>query len=229
VPIGKRLKSSKPEVQDDWLTIVGVVGDEKQEGLGAGTRAEIYHPMAQSPRSDMAVVVRSSGDARALFPSIREQIGELDRGLPPFNVKTMREVMYGSRARDRFTAVLLLLFGGMALVLAAIGVYGVISYGVSHRIQEVGVRMALGAQTADVLRLIVGHGLKLALMGVAIGAAGAFAMTRLIAGLLFGVSASDPLTFITTALLLIAVALLACYVPARRAAAVDPIEAIRFE
>src|SRR5262249_10903649 len=158
-----------------------------------------------SAQPDMTVVVRSSGDPRALFPSVREQIGQVDRGLPPFNVKTMREVMYGSLARDRFTAVLLLLFGGMALILAAIGGYGVISYGVNQRVQEVGVRMALGAQTTDVVRLIIGHGLRLALIGVAIGAAGAFAVTRLIAGLLFGVSASDPLTFITTALLLIAV------------------------
>jgi predicted permease len=228
-PVGKRLKSSKPEVKDDWLTIVGVVGDEKQEGLGVRTRAQIYHAMAQNAQSDMAVVVRSAGDPTTLAGGIREQIRELDSSLPPFNVKTMRDVMYGSLARDRFNAVLLLLFGGIALTLAAIGVYGVISYGVTQRIQEIGVRMALGAETRDVLALIVGQGLKLALAGVAVGAVGAFAATRLMAELLFGVSATDPLTFVATALLLTSVALLACYIPARRAAGVDPIEAIRFE
>jgi putative ABC transport system permease protein len=185
--------------------------------------------MAQNAQSDMAVVVRTAGDPTTLAGGIREQLRELDSSLPPFNVKTMRDVMYGSLARDRFNAVLLLLFGGIALTLAAIGVYGVISYGVTQRIQEIGVRMALGAETRDVLALIVGQGLKLALAGVAVGAVGAFAATRLMAELLFGVSATDPLTFVATALLLTAVALLACYIPARRAAGVDPIEAIRFE
>jgi putative ABC transport system permease protein len=185
--------------------------------------------MAQNAQSDMAVVVRTAGDPATLAGGIREQLRELDSSLPPFNVKTMREVMYGSLARDRFNAVLLLLFGGIALTLAAIGVYGVISYGVTQRIQEIGVRMALGAETRDVLALIVGQGLKLALGGVAIGAVASFAATRLMAELLFGVSATDPLTFVATALLLTSVALLACYIPARRAAGVDPIEAIRFE
>ena len=153
----------------------------------------------------------------------------MDPELPPFGIQTMDDVLYGSLARDRFTTVLLLIFGGVALTLSAIGVYGIISYGVTQRVQEVGVRMALGAQTGDVLRLIVGQGLKLVLLGIVLGGLAAFAATRLISDLLYQVSATDPLAFGAASLLITAIALLACYVPARRAASTDPIEAIRID
>lgn len=229
-PIGKRLKFSKPQVADnDWFTIAGVVGDEKQDGLATAARPEIYQPIAQNPVSEIAMVVRTLGDPRTTLSGIRERIRSMDPELPPFNIQTMDDVLYRSLARDRFTTVLLLIFGGVALVLAAIGVYGIISYGVTQRVQEVGVRMALGAQTGDVLRLIVGQGLKLVLVGIALGAVAAFATTRLISDLLYQVSATDPLTFGATSLLIMGIALLACYVPARRASSTDPIEAIRIE
>jgi putative ABC transport system permease protein len=229
-PLGKRLKFSKPEVADnDWFTIAGVVGDEKQDGLGMAAKPEIYQPISQNPFSEIAVVVRTYGETKALVTGVREHIKAMDPELPPFNIQTMNDVLYGSLARERFTTVLLLIFGGVALALAAVGVYGIISYGVTQRVQEVGVRMALGAQGRDVLRLIVGQGLKLVLIGIFLGAAAAFAATRLISDLLNQVSATDPVTFGATSLLIVGVALLACYVPARRAASIDPIEAIRIE
>jgi len=216
-------------VTDDWLTIAGVVSDEKQEGLRKAAAAEIYQPISQYPVSEIAMIVKTSGDPGAVIAGVREQIKAIDPELPPFNIQTMNDVLYSSLARERFTTILLIIFAGVALVLAAIGVYGIISYGVTQRVQEVGVRMALGAQTRDVLKLIIGQGLKLVLIGTMVGAAAAFATTRFISDLLYQVSATDPLTFGATSLLIAGVAFLACYVPARRAASVDPIEAIRTE
>jgi putative ABC transport system permease protein len=153
----------------------------------------------------------------------------LDKDIPVFNIKTMNEVLYESVARERFTVLLLTIFAGVALILSAVGIYGVTSYAVTQRTHEIGIRMALGANKSDVLKLVVRHGAKLALAGVGLGIAGAFAVTRLMSTLLFGVSATDPLTFVAVSLILLGVVLGACAVPARRATKVDPMIALRYE
>ena len=228
-PIGKRLKFSKPEQDDPWMTIVGVVKDEKQDGLGKEVRPEIYQSILQNGQSEMTMVVRTAGDPRQLVAAVREEIRRLDKDLPPFDVKTMNDMLYESVARERFTTLLLTIFGAMALLLASVGIYGVMSYSVTQRTHEIGVRMALGAGSADVLRLVVGQGMKLAVIGVLIGLIAAFALTRLMSGLLYDVSATDAITFAAISLLLASVALVACYIPARRAMRVDPMIALRYE
>jgi predicted permease len=229
-PLGKRLKFSKPEVEDkDWFTIVGVVKNEKLEGLAAEVKPEVYQPFPQSASNFVNLVVRTATDPRALTMAVRREISALDKDVPIFNIKTMKDVLYESVARERFTVLLLAIFAGVALILSAVGIYGVMSYAVTQRTHEIGIRMALGANTSDVLRLVVRQGIKLALAGVGAGVIGAFALTRLIEKLLFGVGATDPLTFTVISLLLTFVALLACWLPARRAAKVDPMIALRYE
>jgi putative ABC transport system permease protein len=228
-PIGKRIKFGKPQDQDSWETIIGVVNDEKQDGLGADVKHEIYKSHLQSAQTRMTLIVRANTDPQSLIGAVREEIRALDRSLPLYDVKAMRVAIYESVARERFITLLLIVFAALALTLASVGIYGVMSYSVTRRTHEIGVRRALGAQTGDVLKLVVAQGGKLAAAGVAIGLTSAFALTRLMKTLLFGVSATDPVTFIAVALLLTIVALLACYVPARRAAKVDPMVALRCE
>ena len=228
-PIGKRLKFSKPEVKDDWITIVGVVKNEKLEGLAAEVKPEVYQPFTQSANNFVNLVVRTTTDPRALTTAVRREISALDKDVPIFNIKTMKEVLYESVARERFTVLLLTIFAGVALILSTVGIYGVMSYAVTQRTHEIGIRMALGANASDVLTLVVRQGVKLAIAGVGLGVAGAFALTGLIEKLLFGVGATDPLTFTVISLLLTFVALLACWLPARRAAKVDPMIALRYE
>jgi len=228
-PIGKRLKFSKPEVEDDWITIVGVVKNEKLEGLAAEVKPEVYQPFPQSANDFVNLVVRTETDPRALTTAVRREISALDKDVPIFNITTMKEVLYESVARERFTVLLLTIFAGVALILSAVGIYGVMSYAVTQRTHEIGIRMALGANTTDVLRLVVRQGIKLTLAGIGAGIAGAFALTRLMENLLFGVGATDPLTFTVISVLLTFVALLACWLPARRAAKVDPMIALRYE
>jgi len=228
-PIGKRLKSGKPQDPDPWQTIIGTVNDEKQDGLGAEVKPEIYGSHLQFPQREMTLIVRATTDPQALVGAVREEIRALDRSLPLYDVKTMRAAIYESVARERFITLLLIVFAALALTLASVGIYGVMSYSVTQRTREIGVRMALGAQTRDVLKLVVAQGGKLAATGVAIGLGSAFALTRLMKTLLFGVSATDPVTFAVVALLLTIVALPACYIPARRAAKVDPMVALRVE
>ena len=228
-PVGKRLKFTKPEEDGAWQTIVGVVGDEKQDSLGAEVRPEIYQSHLQSAQNEMTLVVRAAGDPRALAGAVREQIRALDPALPVYDVKPMRDVVYESLARERFVMLLLTLFAALALALAAVGIYGVVSYATAQRTHEIGLRMALGAQARDVLRLVIGQGLSHVLIGVGVGLLVALALTRLMASLLYGVSATDPLTFAAVALLLTAVSLFACYIPARRATRVDPLTALRYE
>ncbi|HEX8136906.1 MAG TPA: ABC transporter permease [Pyrinomonadaceae bacterium] len=235
-PLGRRLRVQfpaakvpwRPEANDNWRTIVGVVGDVKEEGLGE-TEAEIYLPYLQNPSSLMNLLVRSSSDPLRLVSGVRNQVWAVDRDQPVYNIKTMEDVVGESFAEPNVITSLLATFAALALVLAAIGVYGVISYSVAQRTHEIGVRMALGAQHSHVLKMIVGQGLKLILIGLAIGVAMAFVVTRVISSLLFGVTATDPLTFIATSLLLVGVALLASYVPARKALKVDPMIALRHE
>jgi putative ABC transport system permease protein len=228
-PIGKRIKFSKPQLKGPWQTIIGVVNDEKQDGLGAKVEHETYQSYLQNAQGQMTLIVRAAMDPQSLAGAIREEIRALDRSLPLYDIKTMRVAIYESLARERFITLLLVVFAALALLLASVGIYGVMSYSVTQRTHEIGVRMALGAQTRDVLKLVVAQGGMLAAAGVAMGMVSAFALTRLMKTLLFGVSATDPATYIVVALLLTIVALLACYVPARRAAKVDPMVALRTE
>src|SRR5487761_1034487 len=236
-PIGKRVNIGGFDVQAE---IVGVVGHVKQWGLGADPQsaieAQIYYPFMQLPEKLMplvadavAVVLRTKGDPTAVMGSVRRAVAEIDPREVVYGVETMDEVVSNSFSARRLSMILLSAFAALALALACVGIYGVISYLAGQRTHEIGIRMALGAQPRQVLRMILGQGLKLALLGVAIGIVAAFALTRLMASLLFGVSAYDPLTFAGVAILLLLVALAACYIPARRATRVDPMVALRHE
>jgi putative ABC transport system permease protein len=230
-PLGKRLRQGGTDrPTNQFMEIVGVVGDVRYEGLNAKVQPAYYEPFAQTAWSDMSLVVRSATtDPLALVPAVRGELRALDPGLPLARVRTMDELMTRSVAQPRFRTLLLALFSAMALVLAGVGVYGVVSYTVARRTHEIGVRVALGAQLGDVLRLVVGHGMRLVAGGLLLGLAGALLLTRVMSSLLFGVSATDPLTFVCVPVLLAAVALLACLVPARRATKVDPMVALRYE
>ena len=225
-PIGRRLRPPGDDVP--WLTIVGVVKDVKQGGLEEATGTEIYFLYPQVARAvgfaprTMNIVVRTSGDPDQLANTVRAEVRALDPQLPVANMASMNEVLYEAVARPRFITLLLAVFAGVALALAAIGTYGVMAYSVAQRRQEIGIRMALGAQGTTVLGMVLGQGVVVAALGIGIGIAGAFALTRLMSALLFNVSATDPLAFMTAPLLLALVALTACYIPARRATRVDP-------
>jgi putative ABC transport system permease protein len=227
-PVGKRLNLDVNGINGE---IVGVVGDVRSANLSKEAGPEVYVPYAQVPIGDVSLVVRSSSaaDPTLLTPALRSAVQEIDRDQPLYEVHTMNALVAESVSRQRFGMTLLALFAGLALALASVGIFGVMSFLVTQRTHEIGIRMALGAQRRDVLKMIVGQGMKLTLVGVALGLAAAFALTRLMASLLYGVSATDPATFVGVALLLTAVALLACYVPARRAMRVDPMVALRYE
>jgi predicted permease len=221
-----------------WRTVVGVVADIKNAGIDKPAGTELFMPYTQRSTvpantgnftSSAYLVIRTAGDPMALAEAARVQVGELDRALPVSNLRTMEDVMSSNRARPRFLTLVLALFSGLALVLAALGIYGVISYLVAQRTGEIGIRMALGAQRGDVLRMIGAAGLRLALAGTVAGGAGALLLTRFLRGLLFGIGTADPLTFAAMVLALAAVTLAACYIPARRASRVDPLVAIRYE
>jgi predicted permease len=231
-PVGRRVNPtfSDPKV---WFTIVGVVEDTRNAGMDKPAAPELYLPAKQIASSglsaNMNFVVRTGGDPSALAGSIRAAVREVDSGLPVYGLRTMDEVVGRSMVQPKFLALLLAIFSIIALFLAAIGIYGVMSYSVAQRTQEIGVRMALGAQRLHVLRIIFGQGLLLLSIGVVIGLGGAFALTRLMSTLLFEVTATDPLTYLGVTGILTVVALLACYIPARRAAKVDPLIALRYE
>jgi putative ABC transport system permease protein len=225
-PVGQRLVFGHTR---EAREIVGVVGNVRHLGPSAEARAEVYWPYLQNARWSMFIVVRATSDPLNLIAALRQAVRAIDQELPIFSVRTMEERVANSVAQPRFGMLLLSLFAGSALVLAASGIYGVISHSVSQRVHEVGVRMALGAQAKDILKLVVGEGMALTLIGIAIGLAGAFALTRLMSGLLYGVSATDTATFLFISLSLAGVALLACYIPARRLMSVDPMVALRHE
>ena len=230
-PIGRRVNPgfADPKV---WFTIVGVVEDTKNAGMDKPAGPELYFQVRQVTQfigSNVNFVVRASNNSAPLEGSIRNAIRELDSTLPVYNLWSMNELVSKSMVQPRFLALLLATFSGIALFLAAIGIYGVMAYTVAQRTQEIGVRMALGARPLHVLRLVFGQSLGMLLIGVVIGLAGAFALTRLMRTLLFEITATDPLTYVSVIGLLTAVALLACYIPARRAAKVDPLIALRYE
>jgi putative ABC transport system permease protein len=223
-PLGKRLRI----IKSPWLTVVGVVGNVHHNGLNTPPNPEIYLSYLQEPSGALAVMVRTSVDPLQLSIAARQEIKQLDKDLP-VTINTLDQIFSNSVAGQRFNTLLLGIFASLALILASVGVFGVINYSVAQRTHEIGIRLALGAQRSDVFKLIVGHGLILALIGVMIGAVGAFALTRLIAGLLFGVSPTDVTTFVSVSLLVVVVAIFACYLPARRATRVDPLVALRYE
>jgi putative ABC transport system permease protein len=227
-PIGKRVR---PGFRDPWRTVVGVAADVKNAGIDKPTGTELYFPYEQDKYglNNASVLLRTKGDPRTLTSAARSAIAGLDPGLPVSSVRTMDDVLSAAQARPRFLTMLLTLFSTVALALAAVGIYGVISFSVAQRTNEIGIRMAIGAGQSDVLRLVLAQGLRLGVIGVLCGVVGALALTRLISGLLFGVSWFDPGTFVVMALVLAAVTLLACYIPARRATKVDPMVALRYE
>jgi putative ABC transport system permease protein len=227
-PIGKRLTMTfSPEKSRE---VVGVVGDVKGDGLDVlDPVATLYVPLAQQPSPYMSLVVRTSSPPNTLVSAISNAVHEVDREQPLVDVITMDEILNDSLSHQRFNMLLLSVFSGLALLLAAIGIYSVLAYSVRRRMREIGVRMALGAQRGDILRMILGQGTKLALVGTGIGVAAALGLTRLMASQLFGVTATDPMTFLSVAALIVLVALAACYIPARRATKVDPIVALRYE
>ncbi|MFN2531306.1 MAG: ABC transporter permease [Pyrinomonadaceae bacterium] len=229
-PLGQRVRWVR-NPQIEWITIVGVVGDVKHFGLDLPEQPALYSPYPQAApwKRWMTVVARTQSDPAAMTAAIKQQIWKVDSQLPFTKVQTMDEVSAASFAARRFNMLLLAIFSGLALVLATVGIYGVMSYAVTQRWQEIGIRMALGAQASDVMKLIVRHGLFLTLLGTAIGVAGAYGLTRLMRTLLFGVTPTDIVTYAVVSLILIVVGLAACLIPARRATRVDPLVALRYE
>jgi putative ABC transport system permease protein len=227
-PIGKRARVS---VADDFsCEIVGIVGDVKHRSLDAEAGPEFYLSYLQSPVSAVSLVTRTMvEDPTGVVPSIRNEVTQLDSDLPIADVRPMNDLLAESVASRRFNMLLLAVFASLALLLAGVGIYGVMAYSVAQRTREIGIRMALGAQARDVLRLVVRQGLYLVIIGMTLGVAGAFAVTRVMASLLYGVSPTDPVVFAFVACALCVIALFACYLPARRATKVNPVVALRSE
>jgi putative ABC transport system permease protein len=225
-PVGKRIGNGRP---DGWREIVGVTADVKHFGLNQDARVSMFFPHTQQPTRRMFIVARAAAEPLSLSSALRGAVAAIDKNLAVSNISAMEEITAQSIGQERYTLLLLGTFSALALLLAVAGIYGVMSYAVAQRTHEIGVRMAVGAQTRDVLKMVVIQGMALVSVGVGIGLASSLALTRFIRGLLFGVSATDPMTFAGVAALLALVALVACYVPARRASKVDPLVALRCE
>ena len=227
-----------PEFEEPPRQIIGVVGDVRDIGLNYSPEPTMYVPIAQlsdgitailSRRWSMTWAVRTKAPPYSLNAAIQGELRAASGGLPVAHVRTMDQIVIESTARNEFNMTLLSIFAGIALLLAAIGIYGLMAYTVQQRTQEIGIRMALGAKPSDVLRMVLRHGLLLCIVGIAAGISGAFAVIRLMKSLIFGVSPTDPVTFVGVAVLLAAVAFTACWIPARRASRVDPMVALRHE
>jgi putative ABC transport system permease protein len=227
-PIGRHFKGACGD-DSTWCQVIGVVGDVKQHHLEQASKMTVYVPFYQDPWSFLAFVVRTKVDPANAASAIESAIHSVDPDQPVYNIRTMRDVEAASLSPQRLQIALIGLFAALALVLACMGIYGVMSYSVAQRSNEIGVRMAMGAQTGNVLRLVLGEGLKLATLGAGIGLVGAFFASRLLSRMLFGVTPGDPATFFLVAAVLIVVAIVACYIPARRATRVDPLVALRYE
>jgi putative ABC transport system permease protein len=226
-PLGKRLKLAPAESEADWLTVIGVVGDVRYQGLDQGIGLAVYRPYNQAAAGAMNLLVRTKGDPRPLTEAVRQAVWSVDPQLAIYSAQPMETILANSTWQRRLWGYSLGVFAALALSLASVGIYGVMSYLVSQRTREIGIRTALGATAPDVLRMVVGQGLKRVVSGVALGLLGSLLLTRAMASLLFGISSTDPLTFAGVALLLTVIALLACFIPARRAARTDPLIALR--
>jgi putative ABC transport system permease protein len=228
-PLGRRIQLATERTR--WREVVGVVSDVKLISIDAETSPAIYVPFAQNTWPNAlrggSLIARVSGDPATIVPALRARLGEIDREMPFVQVQTMNDLVARSIAQRQFNTRLLAIFAGLAALLAVVGIYGVMSFRVSQRTHELGVRLALGAGSADLMRLVLGHGARITGIGIVVGLAGAAALTRLLGSLLYEVSATDPATFAGAALVLGATALLACYLPARRAGRVDPVIALR--
>jgi predicted permease len=227
-PIGKRIRFYGPLEKAPWMEIVGVIADLKHD-LTIPVAPEYYLPHAQDSWSAMTLVARSRVDPASLASAMRELVWAIDKDQPVYDVRTMQEVRSISVYIYSISSVMVAIFAGVALLLASVGIYGVMAFAVTQRTQEIGIRIALGANRADVLKLVVKHGMKLAVLGILIGLAGSWALTRFIEKLLVGVKATDLLTFSVVSACLLFAAFLACYLPARRATKVDPLVALRYE
>jgi putative ABC transport system permease protein len=229
-PIGKRLKPGSTTSDSPWREVIGVVKDVRQNDFVADPKLQMYMSYRQLKfLAPNALVVRTSVDPMSLAIPLRNAVWAVDKDQPVSNIRSMEEIVAAAMARQRFSTMLLGIFAALALVLAAVGIYGVMSYSVAQRTREIGIRLALGAQRTDVLKLAMGQGLRLVIIGVGIGLVAALVLTRVMAGLLFGVSATDPVTFVTISFVLLAVAMLASYVPSVRAMKVDPMVALRYQ
>ena len=232
-PVGQHIRLGNSEDKNPWLTVVGVVGNVKGfvvfKEMGYVTDPSVYLPLTQSPDSEVAILARSGQDPTAVIPAIRDEFSHLDGSLPPLDLTTMHEWLSQFFTQPRFRAILLSIFASLGLLLCSIGIFGVVSQSVAQRRHEIGVRMALGALQGDTLHLVLREGMGLVAAGIVIGVAGALALTRVLSSLLYGVGATDPLTLAAVAILLMLVALAACYLPARRATRVDPMVALRYE
>jgi putative ABC transport system permease protein len=228
-PIGKRIKRGRPESKNPWVSIVGIVRAANQLSLREETQPEIYLPYLQNTSRTFTVVARTASDARMLAGPIGKEVRATDKDLPVSSMKLMEDLISNSVAQPRFYTTLLSIFAALALILAAVGVYGVMSYSVAVRTRDIGLRVALGARPLDIFRYVVGEALLLTLIGLGIGIALAVVSARLMKSLLYGVTSTDPLTLAAASLALLAVALLASYIPARRAIKIDPIVTLRYE
>jgi putative ABC transport system permease protein len=230
-PVGKRitLGNTDENNQPIWFEIIGVTANVRSQELREEPPPELYFSASQIPFPKVALVVRSTVEPESIAPALRQAVAEVDRTVPVADVKTLEHIVSESVTQPRFNLFLLGLFGGIALLLSAAGIYGVTAYTVTQRTHEMGIRLALGAQVGDVLKLVLGQGLAVHGIGLVIGLVASFALMRLMRSLLFGVGENDPLTFAAITLVLFLVALLACYIPARRATKVDPMIALRYE
>jgi len=237
-PLGKRITFDDPIGAPRWLTVVGIVENAKQNSWADEADIETYIPFQQSggffdqpsgQYASMTLVVRTRANPMALVGALPNVVRTVNSSVPVTSIASLEQIVANAVRQPRFNLIVIGLFAGVALALAAVGIYGVISYAVKQRTQEIGIRMTLGAQRSDVLRLVVGQGMKLALAGVALGLAGALALAQVLAKLLFQVKPTDPLTLVGVVVVLVGVAFLACYLPARRASRIDPMEALRSE
>jgi putative ABC transport system permease protein len=227
-PLGKRIRFEGTLEEAPWMQVVGVIEDVKHD-LNLPVTPEYYLPHAQDPWTSMLLVAKTKADPASLGTALRQQVWAIDKDQPVFDVRTMEEVRSISIAMYSFSSVMLAIFAGIALLLASVGIYGVMAFAVTQRTQEIGIRMALGARARDVLKMVVKHGMKLALLGIVLGLAGSWAVTRFMKALLVGVEATDLLTFGVVSMCLLIAAFVACYIPARRATKVDPLVALRYE